>query len=67
MVFSGEGCATSWRRSGEPADARHRPSDPVGAAPVDHVMGAPISDEDKIAILGGNAAKLFGIKANGAT
>jgi aminocarboxymuconate-semialdehyde decarboxylase len=35
--------------------------------PVDHVMGTPISDKDKIAILGGNAAKLFGIKANGAT
>ena len=33
--------------------------------PVDHVMGTPISDKDKMAILGGNAAKLFGIKANG--
>jgi hypothetical protein len=28
-------------------------------------MGTPISDKDKMAILGGNAAKLFGIKANG--
>ena len=31
--------------------------------PVDHVMGAPLSDEDKMAILGANAAKLFGLKA----
>jgi len=33
--------------------------------PVDHVMGTPLSDKDKVAILGGNAAKLFGIKTNG--
>ena len=31
--------------------------------PVDHVMGTPISDEDKMAILGENAAKLFGLKS----
>jgi predicted TIM-barrel fold metal-dependent hydrolase len=31
--------------------------------PVDHIMSAPISDEDKIAILGENAAKLFGLKS----
>jgi aminocarboxymuconate-semialdehyde decarboxylase len=30
--------------------------------PVDHVMGTPISDDEKVAILGGNAAKLFGIR-----
>jgi len=30
--------------------------------PVDHVMGAPISDKEKAEILGLNAAKLFGIK-----
>jgi aminocarboxymuconate-semialdehyde decarboxylase len=33
--------------------------------PVDHIMSVPISDKDKIAILGGNAAKLFGVKGNG--
>ena len=30
--------------------------------PIDHVMGAPISDKEKAEILGLNAAKLFGIK-----
>lgn len=33
--------------------------------PVDHVMGTPLSDKDKMAILGGNAAKLFALKTNG--
>jgi aminocarboxymuconate-semialdehyde decarboxylase len=33
--------------------------------PVDHVMGAPLSDKDRIAILGGSAARLFGLKTNG--
>ena len=32
--------------------------------PVDHVFATPtLSDSEKVAILGGNAAKLFGIKA----
>jgi predicted TIM-barrel fold metal-dependent hydrolase len=32
--------------------------------PVDHVLGTDtLSDDDKIAILGGNAAELFGLKA----
>jgi predicted TIM-barrel fold metal-dependent hydrolase len=32
--------------------------------PVDHVFATTtLSDKEKIAILGGNAAKLFGIKA----
>ena len=36
---------------------------PWEQTPVDHVMGTKsLSDADKIAILGGNAAKLFGIK-----
>ena len=35
---------------------------PWETAPVDHVMGAPISDDEKAAILGLTAAKLFGIK-----
>jgi aminocarboxymuconate-semialdehyde decarboxylase len=30
--------------------------------PVDHIMGSPLSDDDKAAILSENAAKLFGIK-----
>ena len=30
--------------------------------PVDHVMGAPLSDDEKIAILGTNAAKLLELK-----
>ena len=31
--------------------------------PVDHVMGTDtLSDDEKIAILGGNAARLFGFK-----
>jgi aminocarboxymuconate-semialdehyde decarboxylase len=34
--------------------------------PVDHVMGSPLSDEDKAAILSKNAARLFGIKLAGA-
>jgi len=34
--------------------------------PVDHIMGSPLSDEDKVAILSENAAKLFGIKTTGA-
>jgi predicted TIM-barrel fold metal-dependent hydrolase len=34
--------------------------------PVDHIMGSPLSDKDKVAILSENAAKLFGIKINGA-
>lgn len=28
-------------------------------------MGTPISDKNKVAILGGNATKLFGFKTNG--
>jgi len=31
--------------------------------PVDHVMSAQISDEERVAILGENAAKLFGLKS----
>jgi aminocarboxymuconate-semialdehyde decarboxylase len=34
--------------------------------PVDHILASPFSDEDKVAILSDNAAKLFGIKINGA-
>ena len=33
--------------------------------PVDHIMSSPISDDEKAAILGLNAAKLFGIKLDG--
>jgi aminocarboxymuconate-semialdehyde decarboxylase len=31
--------------------------------PVDHIVSSPISDEEKMAILGDNAAKLFGLKS----
>jgi aminocarboxymuconate-semialdehyde decarboxylase len=37
---------------------------PWNRVPVDHVLSIPgLSDDDKIAILGGTAAKLLGIKA----
>ena len=67
MVFSGEGLRHLVAQVG--ASQLMLGTDhpiPWELHPVDHVMGAPISDEDKMAILGGNAAKLFGIKANGA-
>ena len=36
---------------------------PWNTAPVDHVMAIPgLSDEDRIKILGGTAAKLLGIE-----
>jgi aminocarboxymuconate-semialdehyde decarboxylase len=36
---------------------------PWNTAPVDHVMSIPeLSDEDRIKILGGTAAKLLGIE-----
>jgi aminocarboxymuconate-semialdehyde decarboxylase len=37
---------------------------PWNKVPVDHIMSTPgLSDDDKIAILGGTAAKLLGIEA----
>ena len=37
---------------------------PWNKVPVDHVLSTPgLSDDDKMAILGGTAAKLLGIKA----
>ena len=61
MVFSGEGAAPPRRQVG--ASQIMLGTDhpiPWEQHPVDHVMGAPISDKDKLAILGVNAAKLFG-------
>jgi predicted TIM-barrel fold metal-dependent hydrolase len=66
MVFSGEGLRHLVAQVG--ASQLMLGTDhpiPWEVRPVDHVMGTPISDKDKVAILGGNAAKLFGIKANG--
>jgi aminocarboxymuconate-semialdehyde decarboxylase len=67
MVFSGEGLRHLISQVG--ASQLMLGTDhpiPWETAPVDHVMGAPISDEEKTAILGLNAAKLFGIKLDGA-
>jgi aminocarboxymuconate-semialdehyde decarboxylase len=67
MVFSGEGLRHLVAQVGASRlmlGTEH--PIPWETAPVDHVMGTPISDDDKAAILGENAAKLFGIKTNGA-
>jgi aminocarboxymuconate-semialdehyde decarboxylase len=64
MVFSGEGLRHLVAQVG--ASQLMLGTDhpiPWETAPVDHVMGAPISEEEKIAILGQNAAKLFGLKS----
>jgi aminocarboxymuconate-semialdehyde decarboxylase len=66
MVFSGEGLRHLVAQVG--ASQLMLGTDhpiPWELHPVDHVMGAPLSDKDKMAILGGNAAKLFGLKTNG--
>ena len=67
MVFSGEGLRHLVSQVGvtQLMLGTDHPI-PWETAPVDHVMGAPISDHEKAAILGENAAKLFGIKTNGA-
>jgi aminocarboxymuconate-semialdehyde decarboxylase len=64
MVFSGEGLRHLVAQVG--ASQLMLGTDhpiPWETAPVDHVMGAPISEEEKMAILGDNAAKLFGLKS----
>jgi len=66
MVFSGEGLRHLVAQVG--ASQLMLGTDhpiPWEVRPVDHVMATPISDKDKMAILGGNAAKLFGFKTNG--
>ena len=66
MVFSGEGLRHLVAQVG--ASQLMLGTDhpiPWETHPVDHVMGTPISDKDKAAILGLNAAKLFGMKTNG--
>ncbi len=63
MVFSGEGLRHLVAQVG--ASQLMLGTDhpiPWEQHPVDHVMGAPLSDEDKMAILGENAARLFGLK-----
>ena len=66
MVFSGEGLRhlVSQVGASQVMLGTDHPI-PWETAPVDHVMNAPISDKDKLAILGGTAAKLFNIKTNG--
>ena len=64
MVFSGEGLRHLVSQVG--ASQLMLGTDhpiPWELAPVDHVMGTPISDDEKAAILGESAAKLFGFKA----
>src|SRR5436305_7483135 len=64
MVFSGEGLRHLVAQVG--ASQLMLGTDhpiPWEQHPVDHVMGAPLSDEDKAAILGENAAKLFGLRS----
>ena len=64
MVFSGEGLRHLVAQVG--ASQLMLGTDhpiPWEQHPVDHVMGTPLSDEDKMAILGENAAKLFGLKS----
>src|ERR1041384_6800577 len=59
MVFSGEGLRHLVAQVG--ASQLMLGTDhpiPWETAPVDHVMGAPISEEEKMAILGENAARL---------
>jgi len=67
MVFSGEGLRhlVSQVGASQLVLGTDHPI-PWETHPVEHVMGAPISDKDKAAILGLNAAKLFGVKTNGA-
>ena len=63
MVFSGEGLRHLVAQVG--ASQLMLGTDhpiPWEQHPVDHVMGAPLSDDEKMAILGTNAAKLFGLK-----
>jgi len=64
MVFSGEGLRHLVSQVG--ASQKMLGTDhpiPWELAPVDHVMGTPISDDERAAILGESAAKLFGFKA----
>ena len=64
MVFSGEGLRHLVAQVG--ASQLMLGTDhpiPWETAPVDHVMGAPLSEEEKMAILGENAARLFGLKS----
>jgi len=64
MVFSGDGLRHLVSQVG--ASQLMLGTDhpiPWELAPVDHVMNTPISDDEKAAILGESAAKLFGFKA----
>jgi aminocarboxymuconate-semialdehyde decarboxylase len=65
MVFSGEGLRHLVSQVG--ASQLMLGTDhpiPWEQHPVEHVMGAPISDDDKAAILGLNAAKLFNVRSS---
>ena len=63
-MFTAEGCATHRRERRRPIVIGTDYPYPWNCVPVDHILRHPgLSDDDRIAILGGTAAKLLGIEA----